>query len=375
MLDFYIMDAAIGQGPFYSINEDTMIITMCIEDEDLIDNGGIWDRLFYARKIMSFPLGDNLFNYLAISYEDLEAVRLAAEASGSWNERHEENEMSSFLASLDCVYLYQLFYSFGRGRLSLKYRSRLDRLSKEFEFALNFCCNDDFEPMLKSLTSLQRYHLYSQLYVDNIVTIDRYYEQNEFLFMETESRITAMDKTPRMSKKTDKHGITIDEFEPVIQKPTLSEKLINSLQASKVSLVFRFQYANIEKYLMRELFTLVKLNVRIKKCASCGKYFILKGDYATDYCDRVPAGEKYTCKRIAAINARKDKLKNNPILREYERAYKRNYARVSNHLMTNEDFRLWVDGATQRRDQAAEQYKASPSNQIISEFKEYLGNK
>ena len=80
-------------------------------------------------------------------------------------------------------------------------------------------------------------------------------------------------------------------------------------------------------------------------------------------------------KKIAAISARKNKVRNNPILKEYERAYKRNYARVTNHKMTAEDFRLWTEEATQKRDAFSAEYDSNPSDQLISDFKKYLGNK
>lgn len=52
---------------------------------------------------------------------------------------------------------------------------------------------------------------------------------------------------------------------------------------------------------------MIEHNIRIKKCKNCGKYFVLKGDYSTDYCDRIPDGEKFTCKKLAAMKARKKK--------------------------------------------------------------------
>ena len=89
---------------------------------------------------------------------------------------------------------------------------------------------------------------------------------------------------------------------------------------------------------------MIEHNIRIKKCKNCGKYFVLKGDYSTDYCDRIPDGEKFTCKKLAAMKARKKKVQDNPILK-YEKAYKRMYAHLSNHKISNEDFRLWAEAA------------------------------
>lgn len=377
MIDYHVIDYVIGSNPFFSINEAELSIAIYIEKDNLTESttGNGYNQSFFPRKIASFPLGENLFNFLSISYENLEKVRLAAESASTWNGFHAHDKTSVFLYSMDCIYLYLLFYSYSRGRLGLNYRSRLDRLSKEFEFALNFCCNDDFASEFKPLSSLQRYYLYSQLYIDNQYTVDRHYQKNVFLFMDTTSSMDTLNGISRMNMKTDRYGHIINEFEPITEKPTLPNDVIDALQKIQPSITFRYQCSSVEEYLMEELLALIKLNVRVKKCLGCGKYFILKGDYATDYCDRLPMGKKFTCKKLAATMNRKAKIQNNPILREYEKAYKRMYARLSNHKITNETFRLWTEAATQKRDLATEQYSVAPSDEIITEFKSYLGNK
>lgn len=78
---------------------------------------------------------------------------------------------------------------------------------------------------------------------------------------------------------------------------------------------------------------------------------------------------------MAAIEKRKEKIQNNTILKEYERAYKRNYARLSNHRLSNEEFRIWAETASQERDKLSVKYESSPSDHIVVDFKKYLGNK
>lgn len=123
---------------------------------------------------------------------------------------------------------------------------------------------------------------------------------------------------------------------------------------------------------IKELFA---KDIELKRCANCGKLFIPSGKYNTDCCDRIPAGQKYSCKKIMTQKRRRDKINANPIIKEYERAYKRNYARVSNHKMDPDAFRLWVDDASKKRDDLFAKYKISPSEQIVIDFKKYLGNK
>lgn len=371
MIDYYYMDTLIGEHPFISINEESLEVTLCIEDEE-IANG---NRFFSSREILSFTLGENLFTFLSISNSNLKHLRNIISQKPTWDFYHEQDETEKFIASLDCVYLYILFYSENRHFLNNEYISRLDRIAKEFEFALNFCCNDEFMPELKPLNSLQRYFLYCQIYPDNIHTIDRQYQQHRYLFMEPTLPSNLLNLLPALKKKMDSRGHIADEFEPITNRPPNMEQLIPALQNLSVRPIFRYEYSTIDKYLMEELFLLIKINARVKRCSMCHKYFILKGDYGTKYCDRISAGEKFTCKKLAAIQNRKNKVQKNPILKEYEKAYKRNYARQANHKITAEDFRLWTEEATKKRDQALSRYASDPSDQVIADFKTYLGNR
>lgn len=372
MIDYNFMDVLIGDQAFVSINEDALKITICVEDET-IANG---NRFLSTREILSFPLGENLFNFLSIPESDIKKIKAIISKTPKWDFYHEQDQTESFIASLDCIYLYLLFYSDNREFLNNEYSDRLDRILREFEFALNFCCNDDFMPELKPLTSLQRYYLYCHIYPDNIHTIDRQYRQNRYLFMEPSLSTNILNSVPVLKQEINHYGrCIVNEFDPVTKCPPNMERLITSLRDMSTHPVFRYEYQTIDRYLMEELFLLIKINARVKKCAMCHKYFILKGDYGTDYCDRIQEGEKYTCKKLAAIQTRKSKIQKNPILKEFERAYKRNYARQSNHKITQEEFRLWVESATQERDRILSLHDAAPSEQIIADFKEYLGNK
>ena len=51
------------------------------------------------------------------------------------------------------------------------------------------------------------------------------------------------------------------------------------------------------------------------------------------------------------------------------------YARNKNHKTTSEEFKSWVDTATLQRDLYNKRYESNPSQDIINEFKNFLGNK
>jgi hypothetical protein len=168
--------------------------------------------------------------------------------------------------------------------------------------------------------------------------------------------------------------LLFDENFNYIESP-ISDKIINFIKAQEIIPAFLYQAETVFDYLFFEFVKMIELNVQLGVCKNCGKYFILKGDYSTEYCDRIPKGEKFTCKKIAAIKTRKQKVQGNPILKEYEKAYKRMYARLSSHKISNEEFRLWSDKASIKRDSFVDKYNSSPSEILLIQFKKYLGNK
>lgn len=163
--------------------------------------------------------------------------------------------------------------------------------------------------------------------------------------------------------------------DPDIVLDLLTDEDIKKVQNSNIQLLdavycdIPFDFLSFE---LRELFL---KDFEVKRCANCGKFFIPSGKYSTDCCDRILPGQKYSCKKIMAQKRRKAKITSDPITKEFSRAYKRNYARITNDKMSQEDFRLWLDEARQKRNILSQKYQESKSDQIIYDFKKYLGNK
>ena len=61
-------------------------------------------------------------------------------------------------------------------------------------------------------------------------------------------------------------------------------------------------------------------NIKIKKCANCGKYFIPKTMHDTKYCDEIFKDNK-TCKEFGRELAYKESLAQKPILKAYRSRY------------------------------------------------------
>lgn len=72
----------------------------------------------------------------------------------------------------------------------------------------------------------------------------------------------------------------------------------------------------------------MEANVWFCKCKRCGKYFIMKGNYDTNYCDQVAPGETKNCQELAAIENYKAKIEDNKAISIYNKYYKRYVARV-----------------------------------------------
>ena len=76
-----------------------------------------------------------------------------------------------------------------------------------------------------------------------------------------------------------------------------------------------------------------------------------------------------------AQKRRKEKLNTDPIAKEYEKAYKRMYARVKNSNMTQEEFLKWNEEATIQRNIVSKKYAEAKTEDILIDFKKFLGNK
>lgn len=378
MLDYKVMHELVTEDSYVFINENTQEVIFSTENETWYTPDGEPHRVFFTENHLTMPIGENLFNFLFINKSDLKLIQTLVENRPAWNkycDNHIKDETERFIASLDCAYIYILFFSDFRECLGNEYIWRLDRLQKEFEFCLNFCCNDGFIPELSSMSAQNRYYVYSQLYTDNKNTCDRLVSGKSPLFMEPNKQFDVLNRLPRMGANNEKYIATVNNYEPVTDKPVFPSGFSSSLEDLQAVPIFRYSYDRLAPYLMEELFLLIKSDARVKKCKICGKYFIMKGDYSTDCCDRIPDGQKFTCKKLAAIRARKDKLNANPVLKEYEKFYKRIYARRTNKKITPEEFSLKTAQASKERDDIINKYGSTPPEDVMAEFKRLLGNR
>ena len=78
-----------------------------------------------------------------------------------------------------------------------------------------------------------------------------------------------------------------------------------------------YKFRNIRKVLELEFTKMLEQDIRFKKCKRCGRYFIMKGNYNTNYCDRIAEGETRNCQDIMALENYKKKVADNAAIKIY----------------------------------------------------------
>lgn len=105
------------------------------------------------------------------------------------------------------------------------------------------------------------------------------------------------------------------------------------------SLIEIYNLTTPTQFLYHDFINLVKNSLRIKKCANCGKLFIVFSGHSIEYCDNIPSGETKPCSVIGSARLYTKKVKQDPILEHYTRSYKTHYSRIKAGNMTAEEFK------------------------------------
>ena len=133
----------------------------------------------------------------------------------------------------------------------------------------------------------------------------------------------------------------------IISSPYPAKTIIRNV--STLKLIWKIR---ITKNLRSTIFQIE--NIWLRKCKRCGKYFIMKGNYDTNYCDRVAEGQTRSCQDLAAQENYKAKAAENPALPIYSKYYKRYAARVRSRQIKEADFKKWKFQALAKRDECSD---------------------
>ena len=114
-----------------------------------------------------------------------------------------------------------------------------------------------------------------------------------------------------------------------------------------------YSHSNLESLIYREFMACIKAEVMPKRCKNCGKFYIPSVGYFSEFCENIAPNEKVkTCREIGSRASFDKKLKDNPILFEYQKAYKTHHARFVKKKMTKKELSDWKIFATDMRDKA-----------------------
>lgn len=213
---------------------------------------------------------------------------------------------------------------------------------EKFKKIVDFCLSAEGPKELKDLSPLERYYLYQLVY-------------------DTEIKENMLGVLYKVNSIEDEDDITIE-----IDKTQLCKVL--DLLPKKPIIIYEVYESNVRGACYLEFIKLVSQNTLINKCKNCGKYFISKGRVDALYCDRLIDNEGKTCKDVGAMNSYRERIKDDPVMYEYNKIYKRYSARVRYKKMSQEDFYNWSEVARDMRDKARE------GKITLEEFKEWLEN-
>ena len=248
-----------------------------------------------------------------------------------------------------------IFPPFIKGDLTnsvARYGNYLLALQKEFLELIEFCYAEDFYPeILGSLYPSERLHLYRHNH-----DMPTFFERKEEF--KISRNIMDGDKMPfGATGKEIINALKNLDFTPTDEQKEFADRygintdtLLFTLQ-HHMFISARYVCCSIKDMLELELTKMLEQNVRFRKCKRCGKYFIMKGNYDTNYCDRIAEGETRTCQQLAALENYKAKIADNKAVPIYNKYYKRYAARVRVHQLKEGEFNKWRYQAITKRDE------------------------
>ena len=93
----------------------------------------------------------------------------------------------------------------------------------------------------------------------------------------------------------------------------------------------------------------LEAQIEFRTCKFCGKYFGVRKGSKDKYCDRLIGATGKTCKQSGSFRNYEKQYFDNPVNKEYKRAYKTRNARVHAGTMTREEFDAWTKEAKAKR--------------------------
>lgn len=240
-------------------------------------------------------------------------------------------------------------------RTYIHYVNYILTLQKEFQEKLTFCFDPDFYPsILGKLSPVERYAIYCNVYKDFPI---KYVRQEEFKLRRGRIRDRKIffeeDAQHILNRFTMEIDTDSDEYKEFTDKYCKHSSLDYWLRIPSCVEV-KYKCSSIFDMLNLEFTKMLESDIKLRKCKRCGKYFIMKGNYDTNYCDRIDEGQTRSCQELAAQEKYKAKVAENPALPIYSKYYKRYAARVRSRQLKEKDFKQWKYQAMSMRDKCSD---------------------
>ncbi len=232
-----------------------------------------------------------------------------------------------------------------------QYRTYLKLLQQEYSELLEFCYDEDFFPeVLGSLHPAERYALYRRA-KGWPVTSNR---KEQFSIVGNLRSIgTEMPYGKPVEEVVAQIQQTIEfgeQHKAFLEKYGMEEKALEGYLRFPHFVRADYEFRTTADILELEFTKMLEQDVRFRKCKRCGKYFIMKGNYDTRFCDRTASGETRSCQTLAAQEAYKQKADQDPALGIYSKYYRRYVARVKVGKITEDALKKWKYQAMTKRD-------------------------
>ena len=352
------------------------------------------DHLEYANALsgsyIRFPLGEGLLDFcyadlkkqfttfklmiMLLSKEtrdymyEKDGVDVPEETPIKFKNREESNEFFDYKWRLTNDLGKDLFYSSlytalftpvildADAKTVKRYLNYLLLLQNEFVEKLKFCFDADFYPsILGHLYPSERYYLYCSIYKGfpsvqtRVEEFSIRREMNEPKHMPFGYNLDLIKE--RFSMNFDENSQEYQEFVSAFCKKDDFSSLWLRIPRS---INTEYRCTSIFDMLTLEFTKMLEADLKIRKCKRCGRYFIMKGNYDTNYCDRVAEGQTRSCQDLAAQENYKAKAAENPALAIYSKYYKRYAARVRSRQIKEPDFKKWKFQALAKRDECSD---------------------
>lgn len=240
-----------------------------------------------------------------------------------------------------------------QGKDIARYGEYILNLQSFYSRLIEFCYDEDYYPsVLGEMMPVERYSLFRSLMK---------FPNKSIRAEEFKTGIASLgENNPPYSYELDtmykrfKTPVITDDLIDLARKYKICARELAKMIAVPRGITIDYHFSKISEILELEFTKMLEESIRFRKCKRCGRYFIMKGNYDTNYCDRIEEGTNRTCKDLAAQENYKKKTEGNEAIALYHKYYKRYAARVKVRQIKEPEFKKWKYEALVKRDECSD---------------------